>query len=113
MKIQDSGAMAAPHPSSTRRNIRPLFNSRTWLMLAAGLLFLSGAVQAQYTYTTNNSAITITGYTGPGDVLAIPGVLTGLPVTTIGDSAFNGNTSLTNVTIPGSVLNIGYYLNPA
>jgi len=78
-------------------------------MLAAGLLFLSGAVQAQYTYTTNNSAITITGYTGPGDVLAIPGVLTGLPVTTIGDSAFNGNTSLTNVTIPGSVLNIGYY----
>jgi len=113
MKAQHGEALATTHQSPARRSHPPLFHSRTWLMLAAGLLFLAGAVHAQYNYTTNNGAITITGYTGPGDVLAIPGVLTGLPVTTIGDSAFNGNTSLTNVTIPGSVLNIGYYLNPA
>jgi len=77
-------------------------------MLAAGLLFLAGAVHAQYNYTTNNGAITITGYTGPGGVLAITNVINGLPVTSIGDYAFEGNRSLTNVTIPGSILNIGY-----
>ena len=108
MKINDGGAIVTTHPSSARRNHRPLFNKRTWLMLAAGLLFLSRAVQAQFTYTTNNGAITITGYTGPGNVVAIPSVINGLTVTAIGDYAFEGNNSLTNVTIPGSVLNIGY-----
>ena len=108
MKINDGGAMATTHPSSARRKHRPLLNKRTWLMLTTGLLFISGVVQAQYAYTTNNGAITITGYTGPGNVVAIPSVINGLPVTEIGNYAFGGNNSLTNVTIPGSVLSIGY-----
>ena len=33
---------------------------------------------------------------------------TNLPVTSIGDQAFNYCTSLANVTIPGSVTSIGY-----
>ena len=52
------------------------------------LLALPAAVQAQFTYTTNNGAITITGYTGPGGAVTIPSTINGLPVTSIGDQAF-------------------------
>jgi hypothetical protein len=38
--------------------------------------------------TTNNGAITITKYTGPGGAVTIPDTINGLPVTSIGDSAF-------------------------
>ena len=72
-----------------------------------GLLLLSRAVQAQYIYTTNNGAITITGYTGDGALL-ITNTITDLPVTGIGGSAFRGS-SVTNVTIPSSVTNIGLF----
>jgi len=41
-------------------------------------------VQAQFDYTTNNGAITITGYTGPGGAVVIPGTINGLSVTRIG-----------------------------
>ena len=34
--------------------------------------------------TTNNGTITITGYTGPGGAVTIPGTINGLPVTSIG-----------------------------
>jgi len=60
-----------------------------------------------YTYTTNNAAITITGYTGCGGALSIPSTINGLPVTSIGYSAFAQVTCLTSVTIPDSVTSIG------
>jgi len=72
------------------------------------LLALPAAVQAQYTYTANNGTITITGYTGSNGAVTIPSMITGLPVTSIGSSAFYYCTSLTNVTIGNSVTNIGY-----
>jgi hypothetical protein len=61
----------------------------------------------QLTYTTNNGAITITKYTGPGCAVVLPGTINGLPVTSIGSQAFYDCTSLTSVTIPNSVTNIG------
>src|SRR5664279_3848997 len=67
---------------------------------------LPAVAQAQFTFTTNNGAITITGYTGPGWTVVIPSTTNGLPVTSIGNSAFY-NKSLTNVTIPSSVTSIG------
>ena len=88
-------------------------------------------VNNDYTYMTNDdNTITITGYTGSGGAVTIPGTINGLSVTSIGDIVFayspdvtsviisDGVTSigeesftfcenLTNVTIPASVTNIG------
>ena len=108
MKINDGGAMVTTPQSPVRRNHRTVFNSRLWLLIAAGLLGLSGAVQAQYIYTTNNGAITITGFTGGGGALAITNTINNLPVTGIGPSAFRG-TSLTSIVVPSSVTNIGTF----
>jgi hypothetical protein len=56
-----------------------------WLLCAA---MLPAVVQAQFTFTTNNSKITITGYTGSGGAVVIPSTMNGLPGTRIGYGAF-------------------------
>ncbi len=95
------------------------------------LLAMPTVMQAQFTFTTNSGAFVITGYTGPGGWVTIPGTSNGLPVIIgdfafyyqstltsltimsgvagIGTSAFNSCTNLTGVTISGSVTNIGNY----
>jgi len=70
------------------------------------LLALPAVVQAQFTYVTNNGAITITKYTGSGGDVTIPSTTNGLPVTSIGTDAFFGS-SITSVAIPNSITNIG------
>ena len=82
------------------------FTATTNATLAAN--FTPIAAQYTCTYTTNNAAITITGYTGCGGALCIPSTINGLPVTSIGTDAFWGDYGLTSVTIPASVTNIGY-----
>jgi hypothetical protein len=72
------------------------------------LLTLRGVVQAQFTFTTNNGAITITGYTGSGGAVTIPSTTNGHPVTVVGSNAFSQCSSLTSVTIPNSVTNVEY-----
>ncbi len=71
------------------------------------LLALPAVTQAQFTYTTNNNAITITGDTNipVNGVVVIPGTINGLPVTVIGEGAF-GSSTVTSVTIPNSITNI-------
>ncbi|MGD0744937.1 MAG: leucine-rich repeat protein [Verrucomicrobiota bacterium] len=69
-------------------------------------MLLPAVVQAQFTFTTNNGAITITKYTGSSGVVTIPGAIKGLPVTRIGNRAFSG-TRVTQVLIPDSVIEIG------
>jgi hypothetical protein len=73
------------------------------------LLFLTlpAAVNAQFTFVTNNGAITITGYTGPRGAVVIPATTNGYPVTSIGPGAFQNQWSMTSVTIPDSITNIG------
>jgi hypothetical protein len=58
----------------------------------------------QLTYSTNNGAITITGRTGasPSGAVVLPGTINGLPVISI-EGAFQNCSSLTSVTVPGSV----------
>ena len=66
-----------------------------------------------FTYTDNGAVVTITGYTGAGGAVTIPGSIGGLPVIEIGDLAFSpdyqGIQSITSVTIPNSVTSIGNY----
>ena len=63
--------------------------------------------QEQFTYTTENGAITITGYTGTDATATIPVTIGGHPVTGIADQAFKSCASLTNMTIPANVTIIG------
>jgi hypothetical protein len=83
-----------------------------WMILA--VVATPVALRAQLTFTTNNGAITITGYTGSWGAVVIPDTTNGYPVTSIGDDAFNASVNancynLTSVTIPDSVTNIGRY----
>ncbi|MGO9199216.1 MAG: leucine-rich repeat protein [Limisphaerales bacterium] len=63
-------------------------------------------VPVDFAYTTNGGAITITGYSGYGLVVTIPSTIDGLPVTAIGDGAFECCSGLAGITIPGSVTQI-------
>ena len=78
-----------------------------WLVPLLLLLALPAAVQAQFTFTTNSGALTVTGWTGSGTTATIPAMTNGRPVVAIGANAFQFKPSLTSVTIPNSVTNIG------
>ena len=72
------------------------------------LLEFPALVQAQFTFTTNEyNTITIVGYKGSDSTVAIPSSVNSLPVTTIADGAFDYGVTLTNITIPDTVTNIG------
>jgi hypothetical protein len=47
---------------------------------------------------------TITGYTGNGGAVEIPSRMAGVPVTAIGEAAFQGNATITTLVIPDSVV---------
>jgi len=68
------------------------------------LLFLAAPpeVQAQFSYTTNRSVITLSKYSGNGGAVVISNF-----VNSIGSNAFSQCESLTSVTIPGTVASIG------
>jgi len=83
--------------------------SASWF-LSLLLLTLPALVEAQFTFTTNaDNTITITAYTGSGGDVTIPSTTNGLPVTSIGYEAFERSGSITNVTIPSGVTNIGEF----
>jgi hypothetical protein len=81
--------------------------SFAWVKLLVLGLALPAAVEAQFSYITQNGAITITGYTGSGGVVTIPNTISSLPVTSIGNNAFNSITSLASVIIGTNVATIG------
>lgn len=63
--------------------------------------------QAQFTYVTNNNAITITKYTCAAGPVVVPATINGLPVVEIGPSAFKSCASITRVELPSGVVTIG------
>ncbi len=62
---------------------------------------------AQFVFSTANGVNTIVQYSGSDPAVVIPATTNGLPVTAIAGFAFQSRTSLTNVTIPSGITNIG------
>ena len=82
----------------------------TWNFFLTEVASSNGVAESStdFTFITNNGAITITGFTGSGGAVTIPEMINGLTVTSIGNEAFFFNTTLTNITIPTSVTSIGF-----
>ena len=83
-----------------------------WPVRAICFLWLSiwpVAASGQFDFVTNNGSILITRYTGAGGAVTIPDTLNTLPVTCLGDGAFNvnGNANITSIAIPDTVTNLG------
>lgn len=68
-----------------------------------------GTSEVPSTLTINNGMISIARYTGLGGAVVIPCAISGLPVTSIGSSAFQSCSTVTSIAIPNSVTNIGEY----
>jgi hypothetical protein len=83
---------------------------RTWLFVLGLGLLAPPMAQADLSYKTNADGLTatITGYSGTIVVATIPDATNNLTVTGIGDQAFSWCSTMTNVTIPGSVATIRY-----
>ena len=57
--------------------------------------------------TNSDSTITVTGYTGSGGAVTVPSSINSNIVTRIETNVFYNKASLTSITIPGSITNIG------
>jgi hypothetical protein len=95
-------------------------NTKFRTLIALLALAAPTTVDAQFSFTIGDGAVTITGYTGQSEAVVIPGEIDGYPVTSIATNAFSQNTNVASVNIPGSIINIGtaafldcYYLTNA
>jgi thiol-disulfide isomerase/thioredoxin len=99
-RARRTSEMAAPQPQVTKG--AEVVNSRN---------VVSGNVvgyEGNYIFDISEGVATIKGFSkNPFGTLSITNVLSGFPVTSIGDAAFQSCTDLTNITIPKSVTNIG------
>jgi hypothetical protein len=59
------------------------------------------------TKQADGKSVIIDKYVGSKQTVNIPPIIQGLPVTSIGENAFNFNRSITSVIIPNSVTSIG------
>lgn len=78
--------------------------SPTFVLLVMGTQTTEDGLQ--YVVDYEQEIATITGYVGNATEIVIPAVLSGMPVTKIGTSAFQ-NSNVTKVTLPDSVTDIG------
>jgi hypothetical protein len=62
---------------------------------------------SEFGYNVTNGFVTITRYLGTNTVAVIPPTIDGYIVYHIGDAAFQGQTALTSVTLPGPLVSIG------
>ena len=68
----------------------------------------SGTTESGIRYAIGCDGVTVLGYTGSGGALEIPELIEGVPVVRIAEHAFRSCASLTSVTIPAFVEEIGW-----
>ncbi len=66
----------------------------------------NGIAQDDFQYQVSGGNATISGYTGPGGAVIIPGTIDEYPVTIIGYRAFQNKTAITSVVVSDSVTHI-------
>jgi BspA type Leucine rich repeat region (6 copies) len=80
-------------------------------LLAAAVMLIAACGSAHadstFTYTSTADAVTITGCSVKTGAVTVPATIGGLPVTSIGDSAFALGRGITSITLPDSVTSIG------
>jgi hypothetical protein len=98
---------------NTRESI---MKNRKMLLLIAFMTVLAVTANAQQYDSENDFSVSpydggkslrITGYKGSKRTVSIPPKINGVPVTSIGDSAFSNQASLARINIPNSVTSIG------
>ena len=62
-----------------------------------------------YTYNINGTEIEITHYNGSHKFIEIPAQIAGIPVTSIGEAAFQGNSFIRTISVPFTIKTIGDY----
>jgi len=97
-------------PKSTLyRKIKQALTSLAITLLVT--LTLTGQTKATeglvYTLISNNTAYSVTGYTGTSPEVVIPETYLSKPVINIGENAFKSKDFITSVTIPAGVTSIG------
>lgn len=83
---------------------------RLILCLLMALLVCSTALAADtdhFIFEQNGDSCTVVAYTGSASEVRVPDWYNGLPVTRIGPSAFEGNSKLTTLMLPSSIIRIG------
>lgn len=81
-------------------------------MLLALMILLTAAAFAEveeFTFALNTAGdgYVVTGYTGSDAAVKVPDWYNQKPVTEIGKSAFQGNTAITDVSLPSTITRIG------
>ena len=84
---------------------------RLFLLCFLLLFVLTGFAAAesddfQYTVNEDNSSITIDAYTGSAKKVVVPSEISGIPVTVIGEGAFQDQSQISKVTLPKSITRI-------
>lgn len=67
------------------------------------------AEACDFAYRLENGKAVITAYTGDEVYLRIPDALDGYPVCAVGDRAFENRTNLRTVTLPDSIVSVGWF----
>src|ERR1017187_61780 len=98
-----SNQFSLPGGASKKRLPAARPHCATKLLPLLLLLTLPATVEAQFFYTITNGTVTITGYYGSSTEVTTPSKISGLPVTSIGNSAFTNRTDLIGITISNSV----------
>jgi len=83
------------------------FSMPAWIKTGLFSINTNAVTLADFQYSMNNEEVTITKYNGLGGMVVIPNTIDGYPVTSIRNNAFYDCKTLTSITMPDNLKNIG------